>query len=83
MSDRVCVGVIVGVHGVRGAVRIKSFTEVRLDSRWRPRHGFLTPEAWEAALTHAGFQDLLSVPPPRPLMDQHPNFNAGAFSARA
>ena len=23
----VCVGAIVGVHGVRGAVRIKSFTE--------------------------------------------------------
>ena len=62
---------------------IKSFTEVRLDPRWRPRHGFLTPEAWEAALSHAGFTDLLSVPPSRPLMDQHPNFNAGAFSARA
>ena len=31
MSDRVCVGVIVGVHGVRGAVRIKSFTEVAAD----------------------------------------------------
>jgi 16S rRNA processing protein RimM len=27
MPDRVCVGVIVGAHGVRGAVRIKSFTE--------------------------------------------------------
>ncbi|KAA5604783.1 16S rRNA processing protein RimM [Roseospira marina] len=26
MVDRVCVGVIVGVHGVRGAVRVKSFT---------------------------------------------------------
>ncbi len=25
--DRVCVGVIAGVHGVRGRVRIKSFTE--------------------------------------------------------
>ncbi|WP_082914897.1 ribosome maturation factor RimM [Paramagnetospirillum marisnigri] len=27
MSDRVCVGVVVGVHGVRGAVKVKSFTE--------------------------------------------------------
>jgi 16S rRNA processing protein RimM len=26
MKDRVCVGVIVGAHGVKGAVRIKSFT---------------------------------------------------------
>jgi 16S rRNA processing protein RimM len=31
VSDRVCIGVIVGVHGVRGAVRIKSFTEVPAD----------------------------------------------------
>lgn len=26
MADRVCVGAIVGAHGVRGAIRIKSFT---------------------------------------------------------
>lgn len=26
MKDRVCVGVIVGAHGVRGALRVKSFT---------------------------------------------------------
>jgi 16S rRNA processing protein RimM len=25
--DRVCVGIIVGAHGVKGAVRVKSFTE--------------------------------------------------------
>ena len=31
MGPRVCVGVIVGVHGVRGAVRIKSFTEEPAD----------------------------------------------------
>jgi 16S rRNA processing protein RimM len=27
VTDRVCVGIVVGVHGVRGAVRVKSFTE--------------------------------------------------------
>lgn len=27
MTDRVCVGIVIGVHGVRGGVRIKSFTE--------------------------------------------------------
>lgn len=27
MSERVCMGVIVGVHGVRGVVRLKSFAE--------------------------------------------------------
>jgi 16S rRNA processing protein RimM len=31
MSERVCVGVIVGVHGIQGAVRIKSFTDVVAD----------------------------------------------------
>lgn len=31
METRVCVGAVVGAHGVRGAVRIKSFTEVPAD----------------------------------------------------
>ena len=26
-TQRICVGAIAGVHGVRGAVRIKTFTE--------------------------------------------------------
>jgi len=62
---------------------IKSFTEVTLDPRWRPRHGFLTPEAWAIALSHAGYTDIRFVPPPRPLMDQHPGFTVGAIAARA
>ncbi|MDP1832204.1 MAG: class I SAM-dependent methyltransferase [Geothrix sp.] len=60
---------------------IKSFTGVTLDPRWRPRHGFLTPEAWDAALRHAGFSDIQHTPPPRPLMDLHPTFSVGAISA--
>ena len=62
---------------------IKSFTEVTLDPRWRPRHGFLTAEVWVRAMEHAGFRDIVCVPPPRPLMDRHPNFNAGALSGFA
>lgn len=31
LSDKVCVGAIVGVHGVQGAVRIKSFTAAPAD----------------------------------------------------
>lgn len=31
MSARVCIGAIVGAHGVRGAVRVKSFTADPLD----------------------------------------------------
>jgi len=60
---------------------IRSFTEVELDPRWRPIYGFLTPEAWVRALLHAGFHDIGSTPPPRPLMDRHPNFNVGAITA--
>lgn len=62
---------------------IKSFTEVTLDPRWRPRHGFLTPEAWDEALRHAGFARIVHTPPPRPLMDRHPNFTVGAITASA
>lgn len=60
---------------------IKAFTSVKLDLRWRPRYGFLTPEAWDQALLHAGFTRILHVPPPRPLMDRHPSFTVGAMSA--
>lgn len=62
---------------------IRSFTEVTLDPRWRPRHGFLTPEAWDDALRHAGFRQIEHTPPPRPLMDEHPSFSVGAMSATA
>ena len=62
---------------------IRSFTDVVLDPRWRPRHGFLTPEAWALALEHAGFLRISPIPPPRPLMDQHPEFNVGALAAWA
>jgi 16S rRNA processing protein RimM len=30
-ESRICVGVVVGAHGVRGLVRVKSFTEVSAD----------------------------------------------------
>jgi SAM-dependent methyltransferase len=62
---------------------IRSFTEVQLHPEWRPVHGFLTPEAWENALRHAGFSVLRFIPPPRPLMDQHPTFNATSITAWA
>ena len=62
---------------------IKSFTEVELDPRWRPRHGFLTPEAWDTALLHAGYREISHIPPPRPLLDAHPSFTVGAMRAMA
>lgn len=62
---------------------IKSFTDVTLDPRWRPRHGFLTPEAWNEALRHAGYKGIQHTPPPRPLLDRHPTFTVGAITAFA
>lgn len=62
---------------------IRSFTDVQLDAEWRPVHGFLTPEAWEKALRHAGFREVAFLPPPRPLMDRFPSFNASALTAWA
>lgn len=62
---------------------LRSFTDVDLDPVLRPRAGFLTPEAWAAALAHAGYRDLRPVPPPRPLMDRYPGFTVGAVSAGA
>src|SRR5215813_13922475 len=41
-SKRVCVGVVAGAHGVRGAVRIKSFTAEPSDVA---RYGKLSDEA--------------------------------------
>ena len=38
-SDRVCLGIVTGPHGVQGAVRIKSFTEAPADVA---RYGGLT-----------------------------------------
>lgn len=61
---------------------IRSFTEVQLDPQWRPAHGFLDPESWNRALGHAGFAEVDFIPPPRPLMNQHPTFNATGITAR-
>ncbi len=30
-DNRICIGAVVGVHGVRGEVKVKSFTEIPED----------------------------------------------------
>ena len=60
---------------------IRSFTDVQLNAQWRPVHGFLSPECWALALRQAGFEHAAFTPPPRPLMDQFPTFNATAITA--
>lgn len=52
MSSRVCVGLIVGVQGVRGAVRIKSFTEVATDlGRYSPVEDESGTRRWRLKVT--------------------------------
>lgn len=62
---------------------MSGFREVELVPGLRPAYGFLTPEHWAALLRHAGFREVVEVPPVRPLMDQFQGFNVGAFAALA
>ncbi len=62
---------------------VKSFTEVKLDPEFRPVPGFLTPEAWDKALRHAGFKAVRRFPDTRALMAAYPTFYVGALSAEA
>lgn len=52
MASRVCVGLVVGVHGVRGAVRLKSFTEVAADiGRYSPVEDESGTRRWRLRVT--------------------------------
>ncbi|HJU84404.1 MAG TPA: class I SAM-dependent methyltransferase [Holophagaceae bacterium] len=58
-----------------------AFRDVDLDPELRPVHGFLTPEAWEKVLRHAGFSAVRSYPDIRRLMERVPSFFVGALAA--
>ena len=62
---------------------VKSFNDVKLDPDFRPASGFLTPEAWDKALRHAGFRTVRRFPDTRALMAAYPTFYVGALSAEA
>lgn len=49
---------------------------------WRPAGGFLTPEAWRAALEANGFVDVRITPDVMQLRDHYPGFVVGAITAR-
>ena len=57
------------------------YTQVNLDPRLRPVHGFLTGEAWEANLRAAGFTEVLHRPDTRPIQRIFPHFYVGALIA--
>jgi SAM-dependent methyltransferase len=61
---------------------LDSFHDVVLDPSTRPTAGFLTADAWEAALRRAGFSHIEVVPEVHRLRRHYPGFLAAAFCAR-
>jgi polyketide synthase PksN len=61
---------------------LDSFHEVVLDPSTRPTAGFLTAEAWEAALQRAGFSHIEVVPDVQRVRRHYSGFLAAAFCAR-
>src|SRR5262249_20556574 len=61
---------------------LDSFHHVVLDPATRPTAGFLTAEAWEAALRRAGFMRIEMVPNVHRLRRHYPGFLAAAFCAQ-
>ena len=61
---------------------LDSFHDVVLDPATRPTAGFLTADAWEAALRRAGFSRIEVVPDVHRLRRHYPGFLAAAFCAR-
>jgi Methyltransferase domain len=61
---------------------LTSFTNVSLDPALRPTHGFLSPAAWRASFTAAGFREVTLVPDVDAIAARYPKFFVGAIVAR-
>jgi SAM-dependent methyltransferase len=61
---------------------LTSFTNVSLDPVLRPTHGFLSPAAWRASFTAAGFREVTLVPDVDAVAARYPKFFVGAIVAR-
>jgi SAM-dependent methyltransferase len=61
---------------------LSSFTNVALDPVLRPNHGFLSPAAWRANFTAAGFREVTLVPDVDAVAARYPKFFVGAIAAR-
>jgi len=61
---------------------LDGFHDVVLDPATRPTAGFLSADAWHAALRRAGFADVETVPDVTRLQRYHPGLLAVAFCAR-
>jgi SAM-dependent methyltransferase len=61
---------------------LDSFLEVRTAPDVRPEPGFLTPEAWQRALSRAGFAEIEIIPDHGRIREIEPRFFLGALCAR-
>lgn len=61
---------------------LEAFRSPRLDPRWRPRGGFLTPEEWRAACLAAGFHTVELLPDVVRVRELYPTFVVGAVVAQ-
>lgn len=59
----------------------ETFRSPRLDPRYRPSGGFLTPGQWKAAMEAAGFADIRFLPDIVRVQEQAPRFIAAAIGA--
>ena len=61
---------------------LATFTDVKTDPVLRPNHGFLSPAAWRASFTAAGFHDVALLPDVDAIARTYPRFFVGAVVAR-
>ncbi len=61
---------------------LTSFTDVSLDPVLRPNHGFLSPAAWRANFSAAGFREVTLIPDVDAVAARYPKFFVGAIAAR-
>jgi SAM-dependent methyltransferase len=60
---------------------METFRAPRLDPRYRPNGGFLTPEQWHGALEAAGFAKVRFVPDIRRVREEVADFSVAAIGA--
>jgi hypothetical protein len=58
---------------------MESFTDVRTDAEFRPNPGFLTPDHWRHAFTHAEFERVEVAPDIDNIRELYPHFFTGAI----
>lgn len=62
---------------------LSSFTNVKTHPTRRPTHGFLTPAAWRASFSDAGFTSVEVMPDVDAIAEKYPRFVVGAVVARS